>query len=264
MPLSEDALLQTACLGVAAESFEKLDQVQDRIEQFLSETLPLCRRHLTGLDDGTIRKRNEKDLASSLCKWLGAYAQERQVVFTFANEEPDKSRKSRTNDMGVIPSVGVALLQVGAHLYDPEDHLYIIEAKLLPTPKARTGEGDRSREYVVGDWEGRQSPRKSSTGGMERFKEGWHGAGFLRSAMIAFVLSGSAESWKTDVNRWIDDLIAEPLPSHKATWSTADRLSPVDGKSDGAEVAEFVSTNSRQGEAPPMVLRHYWLQCCQS
>lgn len=262
MPLSEDALLQPACLGVAAESFENLDQVQDQIEIFLSEVLPECRRHLKGFSDGTITKRNEKDLASSLCRWLGAYACEREVVFTFANEEPDKSRKSRTNDMAVIPSVGVARLKVGPQFFDPDDHLYIIEAKLLPTPKARAGEGDRSREYVVGNWAGRESPGKSSTGGMERFKEGWHGRGFLRSAMIAFIMAGTATAWHADVNVWIDDLIANPISSHKAAWAADDRLISVDGVSDTSGVSEFTSRNSRSGDNSPITLRHFWISCC--
>ena len=261
MPLSEDELPHHACLGVVDAGFENLEQVQNRIEAFLSDVLPECRTHLKGLADGSITKRNEKDLASSLCKWLGAFACERDVVFTFANEEPDKVRKGRTNDMAIIPSVGVALLRVGPQCYDPDDHLYVIEAKLLPTPKGRTGEGDRSREYVVGDWRGREAPHKNFTGGMERFKEGRHGGAFRRSAMIAFVQKETAATWHSAVNGWIDDLINGPLPSHKAAWNSEDRLLELPGQPDGSGIAEFTSLNRRSGEMRPISLRHYWINC---
>lgn len=261
MPLSEDELPHHACLGVASASFENLEQVQNLIEAFLSEVLPQCRTHLKGFADGTIKNRNEKDLASSLCKWLGAFVYEREVVFTFANEEPDKKRKGRTNDMALIPSVGIARLRVGSYYFDPDDHLYVIEAKLLPAPKARAGEGDRSREYVVGNWAGRASPNKKSSGGMERFKEGWHGQGFLRSAMIAFVMSGTTAGLHSSVNGWIDDLITTPISSHKAIWTAADRLVQVYDKSVATGIAEFTSRNGRSGETEPIALRHYWIGC---
>lgn len=261
MPLSEDELPDNACLGVAADSFEDLEQVQDRIEDFLSEVLPRCRTCLKGLADGTIKKRNEKDLASSLCKWLGAFACEREVLFTFANEEPDKKRKGRTNDMALIPSVGVALLRVGSHYYDPDDHLYVIEAKLLPSPKGRVGQGDRIREYVVGNWAERALIHKKSSGGMERFKEGWHGQLFRRSAMIAFVISGTISALHASVNSWIDDLINSPLSSHKATWGPTDRLVQKDDKSADTGVAQFTSLNARSGATPAILLRHYWIIC---
>ena len=188
MPLSEDELPHQACLGVAATRFEDLEQVQDRIEDFLREVLPKCRTSLRGLADGTIKKRNEKDLASSLCKWLGAFACEREAIFTFANEEPDKKCRGRTNDMALIPSVGIALLKVGSYYFDPDDHLYVIEAKLLPSPKGRAGEGDRSREYVIGNWAARNSPNKTFSGGIERFKEGRPGQLFLPSSIIPFLI----------------------------------------------------------------------------
>lgn len=261
MPLSEDELPHHACLGVAAASFEDLEEVQDCIEAFLSEVLPQCRMCLKGLADGAIRKRNEKDLASSLCKWLGAFADDREVIFTFANEEPDKKRKGRTNDMALIPSVGIARLRVGSCYYDPDDHLYVIEAKLLPPPKARAGEGDRSREYVVGNWAERASPNKKSSGGMERFKEGWHGQAFLRSAMIAFVMSGTMAALHSSVNGWIDDLISTHISSHKATWTAADRLAQVEDRFAVTGIAEFTSRNSRSGGTQDISLRHYWINC---
>jgi len=261
MPLSEDELPHQACLGVAATRFEDLEQVQDRIEDFLREVLPKCRTSLRGLADGTIKKRNEKDLASSLCKWLGAFACEREAIFTFANEEPDKKCRGRTNDMALIPSVGIALLKVGSYYFDPDDHLYVIEAKLLPSPKGRAGEGDRSREYVIGNWAARNSPNKTFSGGIERFKEGWHGQLFLRSAMIAFVMSGSLGDLRDSVNGWINDLINTPIPSHKANWTAADQLVPVHDDFAASGIAEFESENRRAGGTQPISLRHYWINC---
>src|ERR1035437_7133140 len=221
MPISEDDFLNDACSGVAGDSFQNLEQIQDRIETFLQENLPLCVRYLPGITDGSIKRRGEKELAVSLCKRLKALADDKHILFTFFNEDPDIERKSRTDDMSVLPSVGMAYLKVGAHYYDCEDQLYIIEAKRLPAP-SRAGQGDRSREYVVSDWDNRNSPNKRRIGGVERFKEGLHGAAFARSAMVAFIQRETPDLWLARVNSWIDELVANPIPCHKARWSKAD------------------------------------------
>ena len=199
-----------------------------------------------------------KELAVSLCKRLKALADDKHILFTFFNEDPDIERKSRTDDMSVLPSVGMAYLKVGAHYYDCEDQLYIIEAKRLPAP-SRAGQGDRSREYVVSDWDNRNSPNKRRIGGVERFKEGLHGAAFARSAMVAFIQRETPDLWLARVNSWIDELVANPIPCHKARWSKADLLLWVVGQSVAAGLSEFQSKHLRSGSASHITLRHYWL-----
>jgi hypothetical protein len=160
--------------------------------------------------------------------------------------------------MSVIPSVGTACLKVGAYYYDCEAQLYIIEAKRLPTP-SRAGQGDRSREYVVSDWNCRNSPNKHRTGGIERFKEGLHGGSFIRSAMIAFVQRGTPDSWLEQVNSWIDELVRNAIPCHKACWTKDDLLVPISDSSVNAGLSEFQSKHLRPKGENPIKLRHYWL-----
>jgi hypothetical protein len=255
MPISESEFLDDACSGVAAESFQDLEQIQDRIETFLQENLPLCVRHLPGISDGSIKRKGEKELAVSLCKRLTALADDKEVLFTFFNEDPDIQKKSRTDDMSVLPSVGMAYLKVGAHYYDCEDQLYIIEAKRLPA-RSHAGQGDRSREYVVSDWDHRNSPQKNRTGGIERVKEGLHGGAFVRSAMVGFIQQETPDLWLTKVNSWINDLVANPIPCHKAVWSKEDLLHRVAGPS---SLSEFHSKHLRSAGAGYIALHHYWL-----
>ncbi len=257
MPISENDFQINSCSGVASESFQDLNEIQDRIEFFLHESLPQCVKYLPGHGDGSIKRKAEKELAGSLCKLLQAIAFEKKVIFTFFNEDLDTYKKSRTDDMTAIPFVGLAYLRVGPFYYNCQDQLYVIEAKRLPAP-TRAGQGDRSREYVVSDWNNCASPTKNRTGGIERFKEGLHGGNFVRSAMIAFVQQKDAAHWLSQVNSWITDLIIKAIPSHKASWNKDDHLiavpcSPVVGMSD------FQSTHVRADKKVPITLRHYWL-----
>jgi hypothetical protein len=258
MPISENDFQDDACSGVAEQTFQDLDQIQNQIEAFLQETLPLCMKYLPGFADGTIKKKGEKELAVSLCKRLIAFGDDKGVLFTFFNEDPDINKKSRTDDMAVIPSVGMAYLKVGPHYYDCEDQLYIIEAKRLPPPPSRAGQDDRSREYVISDWEHCSYLKKSRTGGIERFKEGLHGGAFARSAMVAFVQQGTPDGWLEKVNSWIDELVGKTIPTHKACWGKDDLLRPLSGSAK-AGLSEFQSKHFRPPGRGHISLRHYWL-----
>jgi hypothetical protein len=258
MPISENALTEDACSGIVAAGFQDVDQMQDRIEAFLEQALPLCIRYLPGIADGSIQRKGEKELAASLCKRLQAIACEKKVLFTFFNEDPDIGKGARTDDMSVLPFVGMAYLKIGAHYYNCEDQLYIIEAKRLPTP-SRVGQGDRSREYVVSDWNNRNSPRKSRTGGIERFKEGLHGGAFGRSAMVAFIQRESADLWLARVNSWIKELVANPISCHRARWNTDDLLISVPCQSVSTGVSVLCSKHLRSNGTSYIALRHYWL-----
>ena len=265
MPISENIFLDDACSGVAAETFEDLDQIHDQIETFLTQHLPLCVNCLPGFADGSIKLKGEKALAVSLCKRLIAFAYDKDVLFTFFNEDPDVSKSNRTDDMSVLPHVGMAYLKVGTFYYNCEDQLYIIEAKRLPTP-TRAGQGDRSREYVVSDWDARQSPKKRRTGGIERFKEGLHGGAFVRSAMIAFVQHETPANWLEQVNSWIAELSENAIPCHKAHWSKDDWLNPVatQPQGDGRKVlTEFLSRHARPNGKGAISIRHFWLVVIQ-
>jgi hypothetical protein len=212
---------------------------------------------LPGFVDGSITQKNETALVTSLCKWLQAFAQDREVLFAFFHEDPDSGGANRTDDMSVTPAVGTMFLKVGPHYYSCEEQIYIIEAKRLPPPSGVT-QGDRSREYVVGNWQAHALDHKKCSGGIERFKEGHHGSTFHRSAMIAFVQDGTNADWIVQINSWINDLIASAIPSHEATWTASDRLVAALGNEEAERVHEYISDHSR-AVGGQITLRHFWL-----
>jgi hypothetical protein len=120
-----------------------------------------------------------------------------------------------------------------------------IECKRLPTPK----EKDRDeREYVV-----TAPPR--TTGGIQRFKLGYHGAAHRLGAMIAYVQDMTLSHWLAQVNGWIRELSAEM----GSAWSNSDALQPVQ---DDPAVGLFklVSNHRRGGEFDEIELRHLWIR----
>lgn len=254
MPIAEQYPQDSSCSGQPAE-FGQLSEVQDRIEAFLRGALPEIIGGLTGWHAGRSSPRPEKGIAADLCNYLNFAANGRQV-FRFQNEDPQNPSATRTVDMAGYPSV---FLQVADRTLGPLNRLYAIEAKRLPPPD-RTGE-DRSREYVVGMWKQKYNPRKLRTGGIERFKEGDHGADLNRAAMVGFVQRKDFEHWHGAINGWIDELIGPLIPSHTASWAQQDRLTAL--ASPGPSVAEFCSDHARNGNSP-IRLAHFWLDLTSS
>lgn len=125
----------------------------------------------------------------------------------------------------------------------PVDSLFPIECKRLPTPD----EKDRDkREYVITE--------PGTTGGIQRFKFGHHGAAHTFAAMIAFVQEHSLEHWVSQVNDWIADLAKLPL----TLWSDSDTLDPVIAD----PIAKLHVLKSRHQRPNPLTdceMRHLWI-----
>lgn len=248
MPISDHHPRQSLCSGDAAE-FGHLSEVQDLIEQFLRSSLPAIVPNLHIRKDGKTGRRNEKAIAADLCKDLNSASA--GDLFYFFPEDPQNETVTRTSDMGMYPR---STVNVGGHALGGRDCLYCIEAKLLPTPY--TNMEDRSREYVVGRWESKGLAHKSHSGGIERFKEMHHAAELGRAGMFGFVQSEDFNHWHGEVNLWIDDLIAAPIPSHQAKWKAQDHLRKVG--SHGSRIDEFHSDHNRS-DGTTIQLSHFWL-----
>lgn len=237
------------CSGDAAE-FADLSSVQDLIEEFLRKTLPEISPELTGWKPGKTAPRRENLIASDLCKLLNFTGS--GGLFHFQHEDPENESGTRTLDMGTYPTQH---LSVSGQAFGPLSRLYGIEAKRLPTPRLLNV--DRSREYVVGAWNDRKFEDKVISGGIERFKELHHGKNLDRAGMIGFVQKHDFNHWHTEVNLWIDDLIANPtIQSHHATWANQDRLTSV--AVPGLGVAEYHSNHAR-ADGSGISLTHFWL-----
>jgi hypothetical protein len=158
----------------------------------------------------------------------------------FRVEVPDEKKRGRKIDLA--PSPCGAIIWIEGRQYSDQDMLFPIECKRLPTP---IGASRDEREYVFSG--------KSSTGGIQRFKAGHHGASHNFGAMIAYVQNDSAEVWHQRIQQWIDNLesLAEP------GWSSNDRLLPRPGNPE-VGITLYESSHSRVGLAN-IELHHMWI-----
>lgn len=205
---------------------------------FIADELPLWR-------DRTGRKNllSEDELTSQLCGYMNSAARLSTGwdFLQFKREEPDEYQKGRMIDLAVSPC-GVTILVEGRRCTD-SDTLLPIECKRLPTPK---GKDRDEREYVIS--------RKSSTGGIQRFKAGLHGGNHTLAAMIAYVQDETAEIWHRRVTSWIKELSA----TDSSEWTAKDLLHIVpDSKRAGLTI--YHSTHARQKGLPDIRMRHLWL-----
>jgi hypothetical protein len=124
------------------------------------------------------------------------------------------------------------------------DSLLPIECKRLPTPR---GANRDEREYVIN--------RRASTGGIQRFKAGHHGAAHNLGAMIAYIQEGTTTVWNKRVKEWIKDLV----DSGQHGWTTKDYLQ-LEHDYETQRIAVFRSLHTRDRGLPDINLRHLWLR----
>jgi hypothetical protein len=171
---------------------------------FVREQLPLWR-------DRPDRRTEtaETTLTSQLCAHLNSAARHSGGwdFLQFRVEEPDEQRRNRRLDL--IPAPCDACVWIEGRRHTDFDPLLPIECKRLPTPK--DSERDE-REYVVN--------RHASTGGIQRFKAGHHGAAHTFGAMIAYVQQETATFWDARVREWIQELV----DSGEQGWTVKDFL----------------------------------------
>lgn len=250
MALTDTVNSEASCSGIAAK-FGELPEVVDRIEEFLRNILPHFVAAISPTRQGSAKPRNEKDLCAELGKRLNFASS--SELFSFYPEDPENESCSRTLDYGTYPRLQ---LLVGSRLLGATDRLYGIEAKRLPTHTSPINLPEREREYVVGHWNFRSSSNKRISGGIERFKEGLHGADLERVGMIAFVQKHDSRHWLAEVNRWIADLIQPPLKSHRSQWRNSDLVEVV--TKEQSRVTELRSIHERR-LLPPIRIAHFWL-----
>jgi hypothetical protein len=187
---------------------------------------------------------SETILTSQLCAHLNTAAR-RSVgwdILQFTVEKADERHKGRKIDLAPSPSGTVISIEGRRHT--EFDSLMPIECKRLPTPK---GTDRDEREYVFS--------RFSSTGGVQRFKAGDHGADHTSGAMIGYLQEETTSVWEGRVAAWIGDLIDAAQPG----WSPADLLS-VERRDPEQRLAVFRSHHARQNGLEEIELRHLWIE----
>lgn len=204
---------------------------------FIYDELPRWRDR-----DERKHETSETSLTSQLCAHLSSATRHAGLDFLqFRTEEPDEKTKGRKLDLVVAPRGATVWIEGRRHI--DFDTLMPIECKRLPTPKEK---GRDEREYVINDY--------GTTGGIQRFKAGFHGANHRLGAMIAYVQQESRTFWNTKVSEWITDLIATSEPG----WTADDHLDRVQDD-DALHPTVFRSFHGRDKGLPEIELRHLWI-----
>ncbi|MES2356408.1 MAG: hypothetical protein V4568_18805 [Pseudomonadota bacterium] len=159
----------------------------------------------------------------------------------FRTEIPDEQCKGRKIDLA--PSPCAATFWVDGRRSIDFDTLLPIECKRLPTPKDKVRD---EWEYVIN--------RNASTGGIQRFKAGYHGGAHNLGAMIAYVQEEGATTWYSRVTAWIKELV----DSGHAGWTMKD-LIRLEMHMEDKGVSIYSSSHARDNELPNIELRHLWV-----
>lgn len=208
-----------------------------RIVEFIIDQLPAWRDH-----GDRLPARAEPTLNSQLCMFLNSAARRIGLdSVQFCAETPDESCKGRNLDITAVPR-GDALWVEG-RCYSEFEVILPIECKRLPTP---TEGGRDEREYVITGGGG-------TTGGIQRFKLGVHGAANPLALMIAYIQRGDPTHWMSVVNGWLAEAGSIDL-----AWQderlVANFARPTVG------VHGFHSVHKRSVASSPTVeLQHVWI-----
>lgn len=184
----------------------------------------------------------ENALTAQLCSHLNSAARISSGwdILQFRREEPDERKSTRSIDLVAAPC-GVRVWMHGQCFYDFQS-LLPIECKRLPTPKNKKRD---EREYVF--------TKYGSTGGIQRYKAGHHGARHALGAMIAYIQAEPIETWYGRIEAWIRDLSR----TEKSHWSTNDVLH-LQHNDRVKHIAAYRSVHTRD-DLPDIELRHLWV-----
>lgn len=205
---------------------------------FIASQLPVWRD-----DPAREQKHGENALTHQLCTFLNATSYRSNWSHVqFRTEVPDEADGRRTIDMTVHPHDNTTFVaeQRWLTVYDV---LLPIECKRLPTP---TGKERDEREYVTTE--------PSSSGGIQRFKLGAHGAEHPVALMIGYVQNNTHAYWIGRVNGWIGDLVQ----GGNTGWADTDALRKQ-SEDLSARLSSYRSQHVRINSLPTIVLHHLWV-----
>lgn len=213
--------------------------------EFVRALLQFIVANLTSWRDSPDRPRAESEtiLTGQLCEYLNSASRRTKGwdALQFRTEVADELHQGRKLDLVAKPCNAVIFIDGRRHT--EFDSLLPIECKRLPTPKDHKRD---EREYVFSS--------NSSTGGIQRFKAGHHGASHTHAAMIAYIQEENAEFWAQRISEWISRL----AESGTDGWTDSDGLFLTE--SDPVlKVAVLRSRHARIDQSL-IDLQHLWLQ----
>ncbi len=215
------------------------------VNTLVLRTINFVRRQLPAWRDDPDRRdeKSEDRLNLQLCKFLDSQARNTVPMVRFDHEEYQSGQ--RRVDLSASPAKRLYLEARPYTIYDP---ILVLEGKRLPAPSP-----DREKEYVTG------SKPNRTTGGIQRFKLGLHGATLDLSAMIGYVQDRSARDWHDKINEWILELAGGTV-ADGCVWKVSETLESLE--EDKVErVATYRSVHSRTGEVTSntITLHHLWI-----
>lgn len=190
---------------------------------------------------------SETELTSGLCAHLSTVARfsDAWSRIQFSIETPDEHKRGRKIDLVPRP---LGTIFIEGRRFTEYDLLFPIECKRLPMPCPSDKKRDE-REYVVNS--------NGSTGGIQRFKEGNHGAVHDFAGMIGYVQDATGFlEWFQKINDWINGLAEQEGNG----WSADDHLSQLTENIE-SRTCQCRSRHERAGRNP-IVLRHVWVSLC--
>lgn len=186
----------------------------------------------------------ETRLTEHLCDYLNSatYFSNDWSHIQIRTETADEAQAGRKMDLAIKPRGTELIIEGRRHtIYQT---ILPIECKRLPTPKDNSRD---EREYVFTE--------HASTGGIQRFKAGNHGAKHTLAAMIGYIQRDTCAIWHARITDWINGLIT----SKQKTWSARDFLR-LERNDATLKVAELISSHPRVNALPEIELRHLWVE----
>jgi len=208
---------------------------------FLMQLVHFIGAHLPRWRDHPERPavQSERELTAQLGAYLNSAARKSLDVVQFTTEVPDSVQRGRSLDVAVQPSG--APIVVAGRTYTLFEVLLPIECKRLPTP---ADHGRDEREYVcVRDG--------GTTGGIQRFKLGAHGAAHAMAVIIGYIQEGNAGQWLRRINRWLAE-----AGERDVLWA-GERLKAVPRAT--SAVRYFRSSHRRVRGGERIELWHLWI-----
>lgn len=175
---------------------------------------------------------------AQLCKFLDSAARFHLPMVRFDHEEPQGGH--RQIDLAASPAQSVGM----SSIYEP---FLFFECKRLPLPRK-----SREREYVT-------KGKKSSGGGIQRFKIGAYAPNHDIAGMIAYIQKDTTQQWWQRINAWIDEL-AGILGADTCLWTQYDKLRALNVDNENG-TATCRSEHFRVGSGKSLIIEliHLWV-----
>lgn len=236
MLADQSALLQST--GRLDEGLHLPSTWRSTLLAFIAEALP-------GWRDDADRPAADSEtvLTAQLCAMLNSLTRRSRGwdYLQFRMEEPDEAARGRTIDLAAAPSGEVIWIE--GRRFSQYQTLLPVECKRLPTPAGRTRD---EREYL--------HSRHGSRGGVQRFKAGHHGGAHDHAALIAYIQSGDAISWRSQLQDW-----TTALASMEPDWTAEDEI-VLDEDDLARGLTRLSSRHARAGGRDAILLSHIWIR----